>query len=413
MDDFLKLQDGVKKDEARNENFLHLTPNEPVMSDTARQFLLTKLSDRYYFGPGTDGVMDNGAFTALGLTGVGNIVCAAEDATKEMLGAASVNLNCLSGVHAMMCVLLSVTEPGDTVMTLNHDHGGHFATKGILKSIGRDSIDTVYDFATQQFDVKATATAFHAAGAVALYLDVSYYTAPINVRELREALGDDALIIFDASHTMGLMMGGTISSPLREGANIVCANTHKTLPGPQKGMIAYRDTSLAERADATINSCLYSSSHTGSMLALATTILEMQSYGREYSQQIVNNAQALGEALVKQDLKVRKNPDGTYSRTHQVHLLTESLGHYRSLYDNLYRNSIAVAFDDPNILSNGPFIRLGTQEITRRGMKESDMRTIARFIKQAISGGDVRDEVEVFKKCFNHVHYSFDSAARK
>ena len=51
------------------------------------------------------------------------------EAAKRMLGAYSVNLNCLSGVHAMMCAILSTTEPGDTIMTVHHDHGGHFATK--------------------------------------------------------------------------------------------------------------------------------------------------------------------------------------------------------------------------------------------------------------------------------------------
>jgi glycine/serine hydroxymethyltransferase len=410
-DNFSQLLNDISKDEDRNERFLHLTPNEPAMSDTARQFLVSKLADRYYFGPGVDGVIDNGSFTALGLPGIGSMVRSAEDAAKKMLGAASVNLSCLSGVHAMMCVLLSVTKPGDTVMTLNHDHGGHFATKGILKRIGRNSVDTVYDYSAQKFNAQATAQAFRAAGAVALYMDVSYHTSPINIRDLRQAIGNDAIIIYDASHTVGLMMGGVMLSPLQEGANIVCANTHKTLPGPQKGMIAYRDQSLADTANATIDSCLYSSPHTGSMLALATTILEMQSYGHEYSRQIVANAQALGKALTDLGFSVRTNLDGTYSWTHQIHLLTKRGSHYRDIYDKLYRNSIAVAFDDPGILGNGTFIRLGTQEITRRGMNGADMRTVAGFIKRAIDGEDIHNEVEAFKKRFNFIHYSFDSQA--
>lgn len=406
---FSHLVDGVATDVNRNERFLHLTPNEPVMSDTARQFLLSPLNDRYYFGPGVDGVMDNGAFTSLGLTGVGRMVSAAEDALKRMTGAETVNLNCLSGVHAMMCVLLSVTKPGDTVMTLHHDHGGHFATKGILLQTGRQSVDTVYDYATQQFDAEATAARFHQSGATLLYLDVSYYTAPIDIRSLRNALGDDAIIAFDASHTMGLILGGSITSPLIEGADIVCANTHKTLPGPQKGLIAFRSAELGNQANSIINGCLFSSTHTGSILALATTLLEMERHGKAYARQIVENSQALGQALVDQGFDVRTNPDGTYSHTHQVHVKTDKVGDRREIYDSLYQNSIAVAFDSPSILNNGTFIRLGTQELTRRGMKSHDMQTIAEFIRRAVDGQDVRSEVERFKQSFPRIEYSFDS----
>lgn len=403
------LQSGVDKDTDRNNRFLHLTPNEAVMSDAARQYLLSPLNDRYFFGSGIDGVNDNGSFTSLGLTGVGQMVGAAESALKQMIGAQMVNLNCLSGVHAMMCTILSLTKPGDTIMTLHHDHGGHFATKGIIEQIGRKSIDTVYSYETQSFEAKATAQRFKKEHASLLYLDVSYHTAPIDIRSLRDALGTDAIIAFDASHTIGLMLGGALPSPLTEGADVVCANTHKTLPGPQKGLIAFKDSLLGERANGIINSCLFSSAHTGSLLALSVTLLEMEQFGKEYAAQVIENAQALGKALAEDGFDVRTNPDGTYSHTHQVHLKTEYLGERRDVYDRLYRNSMAVAFDSPSILQNGTFIRLGTQEITRRGMKAANMKTISHFIRCAVDGQDVHHEVEKFKQSFSTVQYSFDA----
>ena len=405
---FEKLLDGIHSDENRNYRFLHLTPNEPAMSDTARSFLLSPLGDRYYFGPGENGVKDNGALTSLGLGGVGAIVDAAEDALKRTLGASVINMNCLSGVHAMMCVLLAVTSPGDTVMTLDHDHGGHFATKGILKQTGRHSIDTIYDFTKQQFDAKAIAQRFHENKATLLYLDVSYYTAPINIRELRDELGEEALIVFDASHTLGLLVGGSITSPLREGADIICANTHKTLPGPQKGLIAFRDGARGKDANSIIDGCLVSSAHTGSLLALSTTILEMERFGEQYAKLVIDNAQALGESLYRHGFNLRRNPDGSFSRTHQIHVKTDGLGGRRDIYDKLYHNSIAVAFDSPSILHNGTFIRLGTQEITRRGMRPEHMNTISQFIKHSIEGENIRFEVEEFKQSFPSVLFSFD-----
>ena len=256
----------IHEEEHRNAEFLHLTANEAQLSHTASQFLGTKLSERYYFGASKDNVADFGVFTALGLPSTHALIEKGEEAAKRMLGAVAVNLHCLSGVHAMMCAILSTTEPGDTVLTVHHDHGGHFATEGILARVGRKHAFVSYDLEHLRFDVQETAKTFRKTKAKAIYLDVSYYINPHNLRELREAVGPKALIIYDASHTMGLIMGQQFQAPLKEGASVVCANTHKTLPGPQKGMIAFCDQELADKANKIINGCLYSSPHTHHMI---------------------------------------------------------------------------------------------------------------------------------------------------
>lgn len=400
----------IRSEEQRNDRFLHLTPNESYVSETARTFANSRLADRYYMGGGDDELVDLEPFTALGFPGIEALVAAAENAAKEMLGATEINLNCLSGVHAMMCAILSTTEPNETVMTVHHDHGGHFATKGIVDRIGRKHIFTPrYNFETLSFDAEALAKSFRESGATALYMDVSYYLNPHNLREIREALGEKAIIIYDASHTMGLIMGQQFQAPLKEGANVVCANTHKTLPGPQKGMIAFRDTELGQKANEIINDSLYSSPHTISMIALSTTILEMKEFGEGYAKQIIANSNALGEALAKCGYSLRMANTGRYSENHQVHLITENVGDYRDLYKKLFANSITVAFDHPLILNGGTFIRLGTQEITRRGMKESEMTAIASFLDRSLKGESFSHEVEAFVDNYRHAHYSFDS----
>lgn len=397
----------IKAEEKRNDEFLHLTANEPIMSDTARMFMGSKLNDRYYMGAGEENKIDLGPFTAIGFPGIAELVQAAEDATKEMLGAKYVNLNCLSGVHAMMCAILSTTEPGDVVMTVHHDHGGHFATKGILDRVGRRHVFASYDTASLSFDVEALQKTFRESGAKAFYVDVSYYVNPHNLREIRAALGEKAIIIYDASHTMGLIMGQQFQAPFKEGADVICANTHKTLPGPQKGMIAFRDEDLGSKANKIINSCLYSSPHTSSLIALAITILEMKEFGLEYASQIIANSNALAESLVKRGYKMRKSNTGKYSENHQAHLLTEDIGNYKTLYSQLFDNNLAVNFDNP--LGKGMFIRLGTQEVTRRGMKEAEMDQIADFLDRGLKGQSFADEVKSFIKNFQKVEFSFDA----
>lgn len=407
--DIQKLYSQIRKDEQTDAKFLHLTSNEPYVSDAARVFAGSRLADRYYFGGGDDELVDYGAFTSLGMPGIAELVKAAEEATKEMLGASAVNLNCLSGVHAMMCAILSTTEPGDAVMTVHHDHGGHFATKGIVDRIGRKHVFTpAYDNDALKFDAQAMAKVFKERDCKALYLDVSYYLNPHNLSEIRDALGEDAIIIYDASHTMGLIMGQQFQAPLKEGADVICANTHKTLPGPQKGMIAFRDKELGEKANAIIDGCLYSSPHTASMIALATTILEMKEFGQEFAKQIVANSNALGEALHRRGYHVRKANTGRWSENHQVHVITHKIGKHSELWRKLYRNNINVNFDSPDVFKQGFFIRLGTQEITRRGMKEADMERIADFLQRGLNGDNFADEVTAFVGTYRTAHYSFD-----
>ncbi len=396
----------IRAEEKRNEEFLHLTANEPLMSETARAFMNSKIADRYFMGAGEDSKVDLGPFTALGFPGVASLIEAAEEAAKEMLGAYTVNLNCLSGVHAMMCAILSTTEPGDVVMTVHHDHGGHFATKGILDRVGRKHVFAEYNFETLSFDVEKLTKKFKESGAKAFYMDVSYYLNPHNLREIREALGNDAIIIYDASHTMGLIMGQTFQNPFAEGADVICANTHKTLPGPHKGMIAFKDEKLGERANGIINSCLFSSPITHHLIALATTILEMKEFGQAYAQQILSNSNAIAQALSEKGYSLRKANTGRFSENHQAHLLTNDLGDYKKLYNQLFENNIAVNFD--NLFDKGMFIRIGTQEITRRGMKAAEMKIIADFIDRSFKGENIQQEVRDFVSQFKNAHYSFD-----
>lgn len=399
------LLDKIKEDEIKNKNFLHLTANESQMSETARMFLGSKLSERYYAGAGVDDLVDFGSFTQLGLKGISVLVSEAENAAKEMLGASVVNLSPLSGIHAMMCAIFCTTKPGDVVMTLNPTQGGHFATTGILERLGRKNVYAVFNNETLEFDIKKTVKNFQDSQATALYLDPMYYIKPYNVSQLRKALGEEAIIIYDASHTIGLIMGDAFQSPLREGADVICANTHKTLPGPQKGIIAFKDKELGEKADPIVKGSL-SSLHTHHLIALAITIFEMEKFGKEFAKQIIANANTIGEAFTKLNYDVRKVCSGKFSDNHQVHVFIDNKGDRLDLNKKLIKNNISTNF--ANTPGNRWYIRIGTQEITRRGMKEKEMKEVVSFIDRVFMGEDVKDEVIEFNKKFPHILYSFD-----
>ncbi len=399
----------IKIEEERNSLFLHLTANENQLSNTARKFLGSKLNERYYFGGGNENsVVNMGHFTALGYKGVNHLVKKAGDAAESMLSACSVNLSVLSGVHAMMSAILASTDPGDTVMTVPLEAGGHFATKGIIERTGRKHIFAEYDFSTQKFNTQKIAKIIKLTKTKAIYLDISYYLNPVNLKEIRSYIGEKPVIIYDASHTLGLIMGQQFQSPLREGANIISANTHKTMPGPHKGLIAFRDQDLADKANAIINSCLFSTSHTAHLIALAITLLEMKRYGKDYAKQIISNSNAIGEAFDKLGYQVKKANTGRYSENHQCHIFIEDKGQPLDLYNNLIRSGISTNFEGFEFNNGKWFIRIGVAEVTRRGMKEKEMKKIANLIDRSFKGENVKNDVLTLNQKFTKIHYSFD-----
>lgn len=402
-----EILNGIDAEIKRNDTFLHMTANENQISDTARKFLNTSISDRYYFGGGDENsIVEMGPFLGLGFKSVEKLISQATEAAKEMLKANAVNLNVLSGVHAMMSTILSVTEPGDMVLTVPKDAGGHFATKGILERVGRKQAYVTYDLKNLRFDVEETAKTVKKLNAKAIYLDVSYYLNPHNLKELRQAIGNDIIVIYDASHTMGLIMGQQFQAPLLEGANVICANTHKTLPGPHKGMVAFRDKELAEKANAIIDGCLFSTPHMIHLIVLAITILEMKEFGEEYAKQMIQNSRAMAKKFVELGYEVRKANNEEYSNNHQVHVFIDDKGNSLDLYNNLLKNNISTNFDNP--LGGRLFVRIGTQELTRRGFKENDVAELAKIVVQALHGQDVKKEISELNRTFNTIKYSFD-----
>jgi len=400
--------EALNKDVERNDTFLHMTANENQLSRTAKKFLGSSIADRYYFGGGDENsIVAMGPFLGMGLKSVEDLLGMATEAAKEMLSAYSVNLNVLSGVHAMMSAILSTTNPGDMVLTVPKQAGGHFATAGILERVGRKQDYVTFDLEGLRFDVEATAQKVKDTGAKAIYLDVSYYLNPHNLKELRQAVGEDLIIIYDASHTMGLIMGQEFQAPLREGANVVCANTHKTLPGPHKGMIAFRDKELADKANSIIDGCLFSTPHLTHLIGLSIAILEMKEFGKDYAKQIISNSRTMGAKFTELGYEVRKANNGGYSNNHQVHVFIDKLGDPMELYKRLVSNNISTNFDNP--LGGRLFIRIGTQELTRRGLKEQDISNLAVLVDKALKGENVKEQIQEMVKTFNVLHYSFDT----
>ncbi|WNG20577.1 hypothetical protein [Cystobacter fuscus] len=405
----------VKADAAVNERILSLTANENTMSRSAMELVNYSLGQRYHLGDGT-GPVPTSSIGQLGelqfraFPGVLSLEKFARDALCEALGAASVDFRPLSGVHAMMSTLLALSEPGDLVLSLPPEAGGHHSTAPILLRAGRRSGYLPWNHERQEVDIAALRQGLSEHGRPRIvFLDPSICLFPLNLRELRAVLGSEPLIAYDGSHPLGLILGGVFQSPLEEGCDVVQGNTHKSLPGPHKAIVATKSKELGDTFRGMLSEALVSSQHTNHSLALYWTLLEMKTFGRAYALQVQSNAQALARALTQRGFKLFSR-NGEYTRSHML-VVTECPGVAPA---EACRRLIQCSINaNSRPWAGRSILRLGVQEVTRRGMKEQHMDYLADLIANIVEGQldstVLRAEVERLREDLSGIHYSFDS----
>ena len=244
-------------------------------------------------------------------------------------------------------------------------------------------------------------------------LGKSLFLFPEPVRELAAVCRDKGIpILYDGAHVLGLILGGQFQDPWREGATWVTASTHKTFPGPQRGVIlADLDEADEKRYWPAANRGVFpgssSNHHLHSLPGLLVAIREMRQHGQAYAAQVVANAQALGRALDDAGIAVEARDFG-YTRSHQIAVNVAAHGGGVAAALRLEANDVIVNY---NLLPtdtdarNPSGLRIGVQEMTRYGMREADVQDLAGLIADAIRGKTVKDAVHSLRGRFDTVQY--------
>ncbi|MFI8459484.1 serine hydroxymethyltransferase [Kitasatospora sp. NPDC085464] len=320
--------------------------------------------------------------------------------TKEFYGARHAYVQFLSGLHTMHTVLTAVTPPGGRVMVIAPEDGGHYATVTICQGFGYRVEYVPFDRQNLEIDYTALAerTAEHPADVI--YLDASTVLRMPDARALRAA-APGAVLCLDASHLLGLLPAAPGTLVLDGGFDSISGSTHKTLPGPQKGLLVTNSDAIAEQVGARIPFTA-SSSHSASVGSLAITLEELLPHRGDYARQVIANARELARQLAARGFDVAGEAFG-FTDTHQVwvHHPGGNTPHEwgRLLTATDIRTTTVVL---PSTASSG--LRLGTQELTRWGMTEDDMTTVAELLARLLLRGeqsrsvaaDVRDLARSF-----------------
>jgi glycine hydroxymethyltransferase len=219
-------------------------------------------------------------------------------------------------------------------------------------------------------------------------------------------------ILYDAAHVFGLIVGDTFQDPLREGATWMTASTHKTFPGPQRGVILADLDEEGERkywpaADRGVFPGSSSNHHLHTLPALLVAIREMRQHATTYATQIVQNAKALGQTLEDEGIQVEARDFG-YTESHQIAVNVSAYGGGVPVAQRLETNDIIVNYNmlpfdtDPR---NPSGLRIGVQEMTRYGMCESDIQRLAVLLSEAIKGKHVQENVHALRAEFSALRY--------
>jgi glycine hydroxymethyltransferase len=403
--------DAVEGSQELFKNSLPMIASENITSPLVRQVLSSDLGHRY-----AEGQVGHRFYQGCGFVDI--IEAKAIELARDVFNAPHVNVQPISGVNCNIAAFFALAQPGDKLLALAVPSGGHIShAKYSAAGIRGLKIHThPYDNSRMNIDADSMVKEIRRLKPKVVMFGASLFLFPHPVEEAREVCDEvGASIVYDAAHVAGLIAGGQFQDPLREGADVVTASTHKTFPGPQGGIILCNEK-WAKDIDEAVFPGTVSNFHLHHKAGLAITLAEMKQFGRAYAVQTVKNAQALGGYLDDMGFSVLCKDQG-YTMSHQVAVDVSKIGGGGAVAAtmenaNIIMNKNLFPWDHVHGTDDPSGIRLGTQELTRLGMKEPEMKEVARLMKRVAIDKEepekVKKDVIHLKSQYQTVQYCFD-----
>ncbi len=399
----------LEKHHTYRETCLNLIASENTPSPLVEELFDERLARRYGNYSGTDIYQRN----YKGNRYIAEIEAYTQELAKELFGAAYVDFRPLSGNISGIGTTFALAEPGDTALEV---HNGHHYAEKLLSSplkVELRSIPIPWDGRRSNINLDETLALIAEYKPRIINVGSGVFLFPQPVRELKEAMrqaNPDSYLIYDASHVIGLIAGKRFQSPFEEGADVIISSTHKTLAGPQGGMILTNDASIAERVARGLYPLLMSNHHLNRLPALAGTFIEWMECGEAQADAIVANAKALGQALAERGVPIL-GADLGFTESHTLILIVDAYGDGGALATHLEACHIiaGAAGLAPEVGKSG--LRMGVQEVTRWGMTPADAPDIAECIVSALSGGspeELKPKVAKVASRFDTIQFTVD-----
>lgn len=381
----------------RLEESINLLPSENMASPQLRALLSSDFGHRYTLPieAMSGGMYVENAYRGTGLTTEVERSC--ERAACEVYGSKYSCVQPMGGHIAAMIVIASTTKKGDSICAIPPEAGGYdgYAQPYLPDILGLRARTLPFDMSRQNVDTEATVTLIRKKKPGLVVLGASFILFPYDMRPIRDACRETgARLAYDGSHVMGLIAGGEFQKPLKEGADVLFGSTHKSLFGPQGGIILTDGKALDAEVRKNLTWRFVDNVHWNRVAALGQAMLEMKRFGPAYAKQVIRNSKRFGKELDERGFPLMYKDLG-FSESHQLHIdqraVKERFG--------LDMNEMSIRLEKTNLITDSVG-RLGTSEITRLGVKEKDLPELADMFIDAAKGKKVKRRVKEFRDRF-------------
>ncbi len=411
----------------RQTQTINLIASENTPSEAVRRVQNSDFMGRYAEGHPNEGDKVNRYYQ--GTRYIDQIERMATEEIMDLFGARQADVRPISGNAANTALALGYLRGGDTIIANSTDAGGHIShgpvgvfgrriqQRGQSLIVGRPNFVNLHFLPLTEdryhIDAAKTIELIERVSPQIVVMGKSLFLFPEPVSEVAAfCKTKDIPLLYDGAHVLGLIAGGQFQSPLQEGATWMTGSTHKTFPGPQRGVILGNMDGETEKkywpaADRGVFPGSSSNHHLHSLPALLVAIREMKAFGRDYAQQIVRNAQALGRSLDELGTPVEAREFG-YTRSHMIAVNVAQWGGGVDVAKRLEANDIIVNYNllpgdaDPR---NPSGLRIGVPEMTRFGMDERAMGELAQLMHDAIRSKNVKSQVNALRGRFTEMKY--------
>lgn len=406
-----KLFELLQKEISRQQKGLELIASENYVSEAVLEALGTVFTNKYSEGYPGKRYYGGQEFTD-------EIENLAIDRAKQLFNSDHANVQPLSGALANTAVYYSWLQPGDKVLGMKLDHGGHL-THGSPVTKLAETFDFIRygikDMETGEIDYDELRNLALEHKPKMILAGYSAYTKDFDYEKIKSIADEVGAIAWaDIAHIAGLISAGEMKNPFDYGFQVVSTTTHKTLRGPRGGMVLSKGIvsnplrkvekkieNLPTLIDRTVFPGLQGGPIMNIIYAKAVAFGEaMQPEFKDYAKQVMKNAKHLANELMKKGFKLITN--GTENHMMIIDSMTSfgiSGGEMERIFDTVGLNaSKSMIPNDTRAPFDPSGLRLGTPAITTRGMKEKEMELIAGFMKRAVENRNDSTKLEEIKQ---------------
>lgn len=322
----------------------------------------------------------------------------------RLFGAKYTDPRPFTGMQCLDMVVKTICKPGDKMMILSKEWGGHASVKPVAERLGIITYEAPYNLDEYDLDYDAVNRMIEEENISYILLAPSDLIKPLDVERINT---ENCVLLWDCSQLMGLIAAGLCPNPLKTKRNTVMfGGTHKTFPGPASGLIMTNEKRLHDLMETSINPKFLRHSQMHQKISLLFALLEFEKFGTAYMSHMVHCSNYLGAKLKEAGYDIA-DCNGVISKTHQIFIRC-SKDEMDTIYNNAYKCEVTLNKKHKGLFY-GYGIRLGTQEIARYDWNDSALDTVAEIILQ-LSNKNIN--IEHVKKLIltlppKKLHYAF------